>query len=119
LSGLGGVAASFAFGYFVFRLLFDSSAFSFFPLLAATIPLVVPIRKDFAQSQLLSEDVAKLRHALRDQPAAVQDGVAPVAMAVGARFRALGAILGIVLAFVWLFLLHENAAALEPPATAP
>jgi hypothetical protein len=119
LSGLGGVAASFAFGYFVFRLLFDSSAFSLFPLLAATIPLVIPIRKDFAQSQLLSEDVAKLRHALRDQPAAVQDRMVPVAMAVGARSRAFGAILGIVLAFIWLFLLHENAGVVQPPATAP
>jgi hypothetical protein len=110
LSGLGGVAASFAFAYFIFCVIFDSSAFSFFPLIAATVPLVIPIRKDFALSQLLSDDVAKLRHALRDQPAAVQDSVAPVAMAIGARFRAVGAILGIVLAFIWLFFVRENAA---------
>jgi hypothetical protein len=109
LSGLGGVAASCVFGYFLFRLMFDPSAFSLFPLLAATVPLVIPIRKDFAQSQVLSDDVTKLRHALRDQPAAVQNSVAPVAMAVGTRFRAVGAILGVVLAFIWLFLVHENA----------
>lgn len=110
LSGLGGVAASVAFGYFVFRLIFDSSAFGLFPLLAATVPLVIPIRKEFAQSRLLSEDVNKLRHLLRDQPAAVQDNVAPVAIAVGVKFRVVGAILGLVLAFLWLFFVHENAA---------
>ena len=110
LSGFGGVAASSSFGYFIFRLVFDPSAFSFFPLLAATVPLVIPIHKDLAQSQLLSDDVIKIRHLLRDQTAAVQDSVTPVAMAVGARFRAVGAILGIVLAFIWLFFVRENAA---------
>jgi hypothetical protein len=110
LSGLGGVAASVAFGYFIFRLFFASSAFGLFPLLAATVPLVVPINKDLAQSRLLSDDVTKLRHLLRDQPAAVQDNVAAVAMAVGVKFRVVGAIVGIVLAFLWLFIVHENSA---------
>jgi len=80
-----------------------------FPLLAATVPLIVPISKDLAQSRLLADDVTKLRHLLRDQPAAVQDNVAPVAIAFGIKFRVAGAILGLVLAFLWLFLVHENA----------
>jgi hypothetical protein len=109
LSGLGGVAASVAFGYFLFHLVFDPSAFGLFPLLAATIPLAIPIRKELAQSRLLSDDVTKLQHLLRDQPAAIQDNVAPVAIAVGVKFRVVGAILGLVLAFLWLFLVHENA----------
>lgn len=105
LSGLGGVAASCAFGYFLFRLMRDSSAFSLFPLLAATVPLAIPILKDLAQAQLLSDDLAKLGHIL-DQ-SAMQD---EVTKAVGVRFRAVGAIVGVVLAFIWLFLVHENAA---------
>jgi hypothetical protein len=110
LSGLGGVAASFAFGRFVFRQIFGSSAFGLLPLLAATVPLVIPISKELAQSRLLSHDVTKLRQLLRDQPAAVQDNVAPVAIAVGVKFRVFGAIVGLVLAFLWLFFVHENAA---------
>lgn len=106
---MGGVAASFMFAYFIFHLIFDSTAFGLFPLLAATVPLVVPIRKDLAQSRLLSDDVTKLRHALRDQPAAVQDNVVPVAMAVGVKFRVVGAIVGVALSFLWLFLVHGNA----------
>lgn len=107
LSGLGGVAASCAFGYFLFRLMFDSNAFSLFPFLAATVPLVIPICKDFAHSQVLSDDVTKLRHALRNQPPALQDSITK---AVGVRSRAVGAIVGVVLAFIWLFLVRENAA---------
>ena len=109
-SGLGGVAVSVAFAYFIFHSFFHSSVFSIYAFLAATVPLVIPIRKDLAQSHLLSEDVSKLRHALRDQPADVQDRVAPIAMAVGAKFRAFGAIAGIALAFFWRLIWHENAA---------
>ena len=115
-SGLGGVAASFAFGYFVFCFILGSSAFGLFPLLAATVPLVVPIRKDLAQSRLLSDDVNKFRHLLQSQPGTAQEKesaftkLAPVAMAIGCKFRVIGAVLGLVLAFLWLFFLHENAA---------
>jgi len=116
LSGLGGVAASVAFGYLIFHSFFDSSAFSIFPLLAATVPLVIPIRKDLDQSQLLSDDVTKFRELLQTQPGTVQEkegalrNVAPVAMAVGCKFRVIGAVIGIVLAFIWILFLHETAA---------
>lgn len=115
-SGLGGVAASVAFGYFIFHSFFDSSAFRVVPLLAATVPLAIPIRKDFAMSQLLSGNVTKFRGLLQTQPGTVQEKenafktVAPVAMAVGCKFRVIGAVIGIVLAFIWLLFLHENAA---------
>jgi hypothetical protein len=115
-SGLGGVAASFACGYCVFRWMIGSSAFGLLPLLAATIPLVFSLRKDLAMSQLLSDDVTKFREVLQRQPGTVQEkenvfkDVAPVAIAVGCYFRVIGAVVGIVLAFLWLFLLHENAA---------
>lgn len=115
LSGLAGVAASFAFGYYIFRFMLGSSAFGLFPLLAATVPLIFPLRNDLARSQLLSDDVTRLRHLLEGQPGTPQDkegvftNIAPVAMAVGCKFRVIGAVLGIVLAFLWLFFLNEKA----------
>jgi hypothetical protein len=105
LSGLGGVAASVAVGYFVFRLMFGSNAFSLFPLLAATVPLLISIRKDFAKSRLLFADIANSRHVFRNP--AVEDRLPFVNMAVGVRFRAVGTILGVALAVVWLFTAHD------------
>lgn len=101
LSGLGGVAAAVAFGYFMFRLILGSSAFGLLPLLAATVPLIIPIRKDLAQSRLLSDDLTKLRHV----PAVQNDFIA---ITVGVNFRVVGSILGLVLTFLWFFLVHAG-----------
>ncbi|HTR41943.1 MAG TPA: hypothetical protein VMH87_10045, partial [Pseudomonadales bacterium] len=115
-SGFGGVAASVALGYFVFRSMFDSSAFGLFPLLAATIPLIFPVRSDLAKSQLLFNDAAKLREVLQSQSGTVQEkenivkNMGTMAMAVGCKFRVIGAAIGVILAFLWLFFWHKNAA---------
>jgi hypothetical protein len=57
LSGIGGIAAAVAFGYFVFRLILGSSEFNLISLLASTIPLLIPIYKDFNKSRELSATV--------------------------------------------------------------
>ena len=93
LSGLGGVAASVAFGYFIFRLILGSTTFGLFPLLAATLPLIIPLRKKAIQARLLGESVTKLR----DIPA-----VQPIAMAVGVKFEVIGSVLSLIVVYLWL-----------------
>ena len=112
LSGLVGVAASFTFSYFLFRLLCGTDAFGLFPLLAATVPLILPIRKEFAKSQLLFNDIEERR---RHPSPTVRKTLVDLdsrtyAMAMSARFRAVGAVLGVSLAFIWLFFVYQNAA---------
>jgi len=113
ITGLGGVAASVALGYFGFRLIVGPSAFGLFPLLAATAPLVFYISMDFTRSRLLYDDAAKMCRLLQNQPSSVQESVsrniAPAATATSFRFHALGAILGIVLVFIWLLFLRRAA----------
>ena len=103
IAGLGGVAAAVAFGYFMFRLILGSGAFELIPLLASTIPLIIPILKDLTKARLLSDDLTKLRHL----PAVQEDFVA---IAVGVKFTVVGYILGLVLTFIWFFFAHESPA---------
>src|SRR5690348_6419451 len=114
ITGLGSVAASFALGYCVFRLILGSSAFGLFPILAATVPLVFPIGMDITRSRLLYEDADKMRQLLDRQPTSVQEsfsrGIAPVATAASFRFRAAGAIVGLVLLFTWYFFIRPGTA---------
>jgi hypothetical protein len=98
LSGLAGTAASVAFCYLLFRQLFNESAFGMWPLLAATAPLLITIRKDLFLSGVLSEDDAKLR-ALRSETA---DNLGGRAMAIGLKFKSVGGLIGIALAFLCL-----------------
>ena len=101
LSGLGGVAAAVVVGYLTFRLIAGWSIYGQLPLLAATVPLIIPIRKEFTQARVLADDLAKAR----DFPA-IQNRF--VAGAVGVKFRVIGAILGLVVTFFWFFLVYEN-----------
>lgn len=114
ITGIGSVAASFALGYFVFRLILGSSAFGLIPILAATIPLVIPIGMDITRSRLLSQDAERMRQLLDGQPTSVQGSVsqniAPVATATSFRFRAAGAIFGLVLVFAWYFFIRHGTA---------
>ena len=98
LSGLGGVAAAVAFAYFTFRLILGSNTFGLFPLLAVTVPLIVPTRKKLIQARLLADDVTRMRK--RNMPAAAQ----PVDMAVGVKFQVIGSIAGLVITFVWFLI---------------
>ena len=103
LCGLGGVAASVEFSHLMFHHIIDDKAFGVGAVLAATVPLVIPIRKDLATSRLLFEDVSKIRNLFTEQGAAVQD-MGFAATAVGLRFRIIGATVGILAAFVlWLW----------------
>jgi hypothetical protein len=101
LSGLGGVAAAVAFGYYIFRLLIGSNAFGPLPLLTATLPLVITIGNDLALAGQLFVSLTKF----------IQLGHVPEGtegMAVGVRFKAIGAILGVVLTLLWFFFVHEG-----------
>ena len=59
LSGLGGVAAAVAFGYYLFRLILGPDAFDLLPLLAASLPLVITIRNDLVLARQLSDSLIK------------------------------------------------------------
>ena len=96
LSGLGGVAAAVAFAYFTFRLILGSNTFGLFPLVAVTVPLIVPIRKKLIKARLLADDVTRMRN----MPAAAQ----PVDMAVGVKFQVIGSIAGLAITFVWFLI---------------
>jgi hypothetical protein len=99
-SGLGGVAAAVAFGYFVFRLILGPGAFTLLPLLASTVPLIIPILKDLAKSRLLHDDLTNIRHKFGRELGFGVD------IAAGVRFRAVGYILGLTLTFAWFFFAH-------------
>ncbi len=107
LSGLGGVAAAVGFGCFMFRLILGSGAFGLLPLLAATVSLIIPIRKDLAQARLLSDDVTKIDRLLSGHVPAVFNDFAGIA--VGVKFRVVGSILGVVLTFLWFFLVEGQS----------
>jgi len=114
LSGLGGVAAAIAFAYLVFRLsLGSTSAFGLLALVTTTISLYFPLRKELAQSRTFSEDVIRFRSGVTAQghdSSSLQFIDDHATMAVGTKFRVLGAVGGLVLAFLWLLLVHGNPA---------
>jgi hypothetical protein len=90
-------------------LLGPSSAFGLLALVTTTISLYFPLRKELAKSRLFSDDVRRARTNLEAQG---QDSSSlefideHAEMAVGLKFRVLGAAAGIVLAFLWLLLVH-------------
>jgi hypothetical protein len=96
-SGLGGVAAAVAFGYFVFRLILGPGAFTLLPLLASTVPLIIPILKDLAESRRLHDNI---RNKFGRELGFGVD------IAAGVRFRAVGYIVGLALTFTWFFFAH-------------
>jgi len=110
LSGLGGVAAAIAFAYLVFRLsLGSASAFGLLALVTATISVYFPLRKELAKSRVFFDDVTRDRNELQAQGhdvSSLQFIDDHATMAVGLKFRVLGAVAGIVVAFVWLLLVH-------------
>jgi hypothetical protein len=96
LSGIGGVTAAVAFGYFVFRLILGSSEFNLISLLASAIPLLIPIYNDFTKSRELTATEAFQRGMFVD-------------VTVGAQFKVVGYVLGLVLSFLWFFFMYETA----------
>jgi hypothetical protein len=97
LSGLGGVAAAVAFAYFTFRLILGPNTFGLFPLLAVTVPLIIPIRKKLMSARVYADSVT----AMRKSNISADD---PLAMAVGVKFQVIGSIVGLVITFVWFLI---------------
>lgn len=100
LMGVAGIAAAVAFGYLMFRLL-GRGPFGLMPFLASTVPLTVPVLKDLTKASQLSsvESTGTWR---------VQRILAPSIAC--ARYTVVGYILGLILAVLWFFLVHEKAA---------
>lgn len=93
LSGIGGIAAAVVFGYFVFHLILGSSQFNLISLLACTVPLLIPIFNDFTKARELSATEAFQRGMFVD-------------ITVGAQFKVVGYVLGLVLIFLWFFFIY-------------
>jgi hypothetical protein len=113
VSGLGGVAAAIAFAYLVFRLsLGPTSAFGLLALVTTTISLYFPLRKEFAQSRVFSQEAINFQNAVEAQghdSSSVQFVDDHATIAVGTRFRVLGAVVGLALSFLWFLLVHGNS----------
>ncbi len=103
IGGVAGVAFAVAFGYGVFRLLVGPGSFTAGAFLASTVPLLLPIRSDFLQSQRVKAARQQLLDTFRESRGddAVDALTAETETAHGS--GVVGEIAGIVLATAWFF----------------
>lgn len=103
VGGAAGVALAVAFGYGVFRLLVGPDSFTVGAFLASTVPLLVPIRRDFLQARRVTIARTQLLDTLRESrdDETVRAMAAETETAHGSAVA--GEVAGLVLATVWFF----------------
>ncbi len=98
LAGIFSAAGVIAFSYWVFSVLPGRESFGLTAMLAATVPLSLPIWEDFKKARTLSHLQAQL-------PEGAQ-GEASI-MTNAARFSAIGDVVGVMLGFVWFACVYD------------
>jgi hypothetical protein len=101
VAGIVSAAAVVAFSYGVFWALSIREAFGLAAVLAAIVPLSLPIAEDFKKARELVRLQTKL-------PAETQ--IIASVTTNAARFSVIGDVFGIVLAFLWFFCIYEKNA---------
>ena len=101
--GVAGVALAVASGYGLFRLLVGPDSYTLGAFIASTVPLLVPIRNDFLQSQRVKVARQQLldtfRESLGEDLARALTDETETAHGSGV----VGAITGLVLVAAWFF----------------
>lgn len=103
-AGVGGVATAVAFGYFAFRFILGPGSFGIGAFLASTLPLAVPILNDRKHARRLAAAEQELNKATLHEMA--RAFAAPITDS--AQYSVVGYLLGLALAIIWFFTLHEN-----------
>lgn len=106
--GVGGVLLAVAFGCAVFRVVLGPDSFTLGPFLASTLPLLIPIRNDWAKAQQVAAAraewlafLAQARPEAASTWAAETDRAAEIETAHGAAVA--GEVFGLLLAAGWFF----------------
>jgi hypothetical protein len=103
IGGVVGVALAVAFGYGVFRLLVGPDSYTVGAFIASTVPLLLPIRSDFVQSQRVKaarqQVLDTVRESRGEDVAGALTGETETAHGSGV----VGEIAGLVLATAWFF----------------
>ena len=102
IGGVAGVALAVAFGYGVFRLLIGPDSYTVGAFIASTVPLLLPIRSDFLQSQRVNAARQQLLDTVRESRGEDAAGVM-AGETETAGSGVVGEIAGLVLATVWFF----------------
>ncbi|SRR6266508_973662 len=103
IGGVAGVTLAVAFGYGVFRLLVGPDSFTAGAFLASTVPLLLPIRSDFLQSQRVKAARQQLLDTVRESRGEDAAGAMTVETETAHGSGVLGEIAGIVLVAAWFF----------------
>jgi hypothetical protein len=103
IGGVAGVALAVAFGYGVFRLLVGPSSFTVGAFLASTVPLLLPIRSDFLQSQRVKAARQQLLDTFRESRGEDVAGALTDETETAHGSGVIGEIAGLVLAAAWFF----------------
>ena len=103
MGGVAGIALAVAFGYGVFSLLVGPSSFTVGPFLASTIPLLLPIRSDFLQSQRVKAARQQLLDTFRESRGENVASALTDETKTAHGSGVIGEIAGLVLAVAWFF----------------
>jgi hypothetical protein len=100
--GISGILLAVAFGYGIFHLVIGPGSFTTGAFLASTLPLFIPIRNDFIQSQRVKASREELLRTIADSKG--EHAAKTFALETdGHGSDVVGEIVGLVLATVWFF----------------
>ena len=103
IGGVAGVALAVAFGYGIFRLLVGPASFTTGAFLAATVPLLLPIRSDFLQSERVKAARQQLLDTVRESRGEDAASAMTVETETAHGSGVVGEIVGLMLATAWFF----------------
>ena len=103
IGGVAGVALAVAFGYWVFRLLVGPHSYTTGVFIASTVPLLLPIRSDFLQSQRVKIARQQLLDTVRESRGEDVVGVMTDETETAHGSGVVGEVVGLVLATAWFF----------------
>ena len=101
--GIVGVALAVAFGYGVFRVMIGPGSFTIGPFIASTLPLLLPIRNDIAQSRRVKAARDELLRIYGESHDEIAGGALATETMTANGSVVAGEIIGLALVTVWFF----------------